>query len=76
MGKNFFYFHKNIFKNKKKGKTSFKERMIGLHQNPNQILHKIVPQNKREEDMTHGVDICSWTSEDNTLFSLWDFAGK
>ena len=31
---------------------------------------------KREEDMTHGVDITEWINDKNdTLLSIWDFAG-
>ena len=41
----------------------------------NKNAHKLVQRNKKEEDMTHGVDISRWKVE-NTLFSLWDFAGK
>ena len=41
-----------------------------------QAVHKINTV-KREEDMTHGVDIESWKDQnEQTLFSIWDFAGK
>ena len=35
---------------------------------------KKVIKDKKEEDMTHGVDISLW-KEEKTLFSVWDFAG-
>ena len=41
----------------------------------NEYAHKIVQKDKREEDMTHGVEISKWRVN-SMLFSLWDFAGK
>ena len=42
----------------------------------NMNAHKLVQNEKREEDMTHGVEISKWHDKNkNILFSLWDFAG-
>ena len=41
----------------------------------NKNAHKLVQNEKREEEMTHGVEISTLKVND-TLFSLWDFAGK
>ena len=30
---------------------------------------------RKEEHMTHGVEISRWKDSQNKLFSLWDFAG-
>ena len=44
-------------------------------ENENDNAHKLVQNEKKEEDMTHGVEISSWKVKE-MLFSLWDFAGK
>ena len=41
----------------------------------NENALKLVQNEKREEEMTHGVEISSWIVE-KMIFSLWDFAGK
>ena len=46
------------------------------NENENKIATKNVQNEKKEEEMTHGVDIFSWRDEKtNILFSVWDFAG-
>ena len=40
----------------------------------NKNAYKLVQKEKKEEEMTHGVEISKWRVGD-MLFSLWDFAG-
>ena len=57
------------------GKTSLKTRFKGsINQTENQIALKIVENERKEEDMTHGVDIFNLKKDDSVL-SIWDFAG-
>jgi hypothetical protein len=42
-------------------------------ENKNEKAHKLVQTEKKEEEMTHGVEISSWKVNE-MLFSLWDFA--
>jgi hypothetical protein len=39
----------------------------------NENAHRLVQKEKKEEDMTHGVEITKW-KKDTMMFSLWDFA--
>eukprot|EP01091_Cochliopodium_minus_P008760 TRINITY_DN2038_c0_g1_i1.p1 TRINITY_DN2038_c0_g1~~TRINITY_DN2038_c0_g1_i1.p1 ORF type:complete len:1330 (-),score=374.41 TRINITY_DN2038_c0_g1_i1:37-3537(-) len=59
------------------GKTSFKKRLIGSSsEEDNRLAFQSVKTVKREEDMTHGVDITEWfSSKHDRLLSIWDFAG-
>ena len=41
----------------------------------NENAHKLVQSEKKEEEMTHGVEISTWKVGE-MLFSLWDFAGN
>ena len=52
-------------------KTRFKG---SINQTENQIALKIVENERKEEDMTHGVDIFNFKKDDSVL-SIWDFAG-
>ena len=57
------------------GKTSLKTRFKGsINQTENQIALKKVKNERKEEDMTHGVDIFDLKKDDSVL-SIWDFAG-
>jgi hypothetical protein len=38
--------------------------------------HKKAIFERKEEHMTHGVEIKIWKDSQNKIFSLWDFAGK
>ena len=50
--------------------------MMGLLSSyENKNAHKLVQFEKKEENMTHGVDIYKFKNE-NVLLSIWDFAGK
>jgi len=66
-----------VIGNQDVGKTSFKTRLIGSSdEKKNEENHKKVLNEKKEYEMTHGVDIFNWKSKDDkTLFSIWDFAG-
>lgn len=66
-----------IVGNENVGKTSFKIRLMGCSNiKDNQYACNKINFSKKEEDMTHGVDIQCWKDEKNqTLFSIWDFAG-
>ena len=48
---------------------------ISDQEEENKNAYKLVQSEKKEEEMTHGVEISSWTVKE-MLFSLWDFAGK
>ena len=52
-------------------KTRFKG---SINQTENQIALKKVENERKEEDMTHGVDIFDLKKDDSVL-SIWDFAG-
>ena len=57
------------------GKTSLKKRLIGSsNKESNIIAHQNIKSEKKEFEMTHGVDIDIWKFGKN-FFSLWDFAG-
>ena len=43
--------------------------------NDNKVTHKKAIFQRKEEHMTHGVEISRWKDPQNKLFSLWDFAG-
>jgi hypothetical protein len=60
----------------KKGKTALKNRLIGsCDEKSNKKAFKMVQNEKKESEMTHGVEIEVWKNpKTNTLFSLWDFA--
>ena len=61
---------------KKKSKTSFKTRLMGFSSKDNLNSHREVLSEKREEDMTHGVNVFILKDESQkNLFSIWDFAG-
>ena len=47
--------------------------IINLSENEN--AYKLVQNEKKEEEITHGVEISTWKVKE-MLFSLWDFAGK
>ena len=50
------------------GKTSFNNALRGVAQKKGI---------KKEEEITHGFEIFPWENKkENTLFSIWDFAGK
>ena len=78
--------------NENVGKTSLKERLCGSNsEEENRKAYEKLQKEKKEEDMTHGVEIVRfcfffffkkliilfrWSNEKNkTLFSIWDFAG-
>lgn len=44
--------------------------------NDNENTHKKSIFERKEEDMTHGVEINIWKDTQNKIFSLWDFAGN
>ena len=48
--------------------------MGSINETENQMALKKVGKDKREEDMTHGVDIFNLKKDDSVL-SIWDFAG-
>ena len=58
------------------GKSSFKKRLIASSDSKlNKVAWNQVKVERREEHMTHGVEIEFW-KEKGKVFSLWDFAGK
>ena len=45
--------------------------------NENKFANNQVKSDKLEHEMTHGVDVSKFQYKPtNTLFSIWDFAGK
>lgn len=59
------------------GKTSFKTRLMGSsNEKDNKEAYYKVQHPKKEEEMTHGVDIFKYRNPKNdTIISIWDFAG-
>lgn len=48
---------------------------MGISNNEeNRNAHKLVSLEKKEEEMTHGVEVSTWRVKE-MMFSLWDFAG-
>ena len=70
-----FCYFKIIYE--KVGKTALKIRLIGSTSNEkNKEAHSKVQQEKKEQDMTHGVEVTTWQDDlYKMLFSVWDFAG-
>ena len=72
------YFLKiNKIGNRDVGKTSFKTRIKNVYdEKRNKSASLKVQQEKREENMTHGVEIDKWINKTkDSIFTLWDFAG-
>jgi hypothetical protein len=44
--------------------------------NDNKNSHKNSIFERKEENMTHGVEIDIWKDSQNKIFSLWDFAAN
>jgi hypothetical protein len=44
-----------------------------INDNENENACKLVQEEKKEENMTHGFEISTWKVKD-ILFSLWDFS--
>lgn len=55
------------------GKTSFKVRLKGsTNDKDNTEAYQSVQKVKKEEEMTHGVDISKWHNpESSSLLSIW-----
>lgn len=50
--------------------------MGSINEKENDVAFKKVDNKKKEEDMTHGVDIFKLTNpENNKILTIWDFAG-
>ena len=59
------------------GKTTFKKRLVGTSSKKDNFVANIdVQHEKREEEMTHGVEVTTWRDDQfGVFFSIWDFAG-
>lgn len=53
------------------GKTTLKRKLVGMNENNFQNFISV----RKEEHMTHGVEISRWKDTQGKLYSLWDFAG-